>query len=126
MMARRGSAFPELEQAIAERALADPIAALAFVKDVALLLKDCLVDARVPRRDKWVLAAVGAYLVSPLDLVSDSVPVLGQLDDLGIALWGLRRLLHAAGSPVITDLWRGDDDGLALVLSAAGMHRRPT
>lgn len=125
-MARRGSPFSEVDQAAAERALGDPIAALAFVKDVALLLKDCVIDARVPRRDKWVLVAVGGYLVSPLDLISDSVPVLGQLDDLGIALWGLRRLLHAAGPTVITDLWRGDDDGLALVLSAAGMHRQPT
>lgn len=125
-MARRASPFPEVDKAAAERALGDPIAALVFVKDVALLLKDCVVDVRVPRRDKWFLAAVGSYLVSPLDLISDSVPVLGQLDDLGIALWGLRRLLHAAGSAVVADLWRGDDDGLALVLSAAGMHRQPT
>jgi uncharacterized membrane protein YkvA (DUF1232 family) len=125
-MAQRAAPIPDADLAAAERALRDPIAALTFVRDVALLLKDCVVDVRVPRRDKWVLAAVGAYLLSPLDVIPESVPVLGQLDDLGIALWGLRRLLHAAGPQVVTDLWRGDDDGLALVLSVAGLHRQPT
>lgn len=120
-MARRGSPFPEADQAAAERALGDPIAALVFVKNVALLLKDCAFDARVPRRDKWLLATVAAYLLSPVDVIPDAIPVLGQLDDLGIAVWGLRRLLHAAGPALVEQLWRGTDDGLTLVLSAAGM-----
>lgn len=120
-MARRGSPFPEADQAAAERTLGDPIAALTFVKDVALLLKDCVVTARVPRREKWILAAIAAYLFSPVDVIPDVIPVLGQFDDLGIAVWGLRRLLHAAGPALVEELWRGTDDGLALVLSAAGM-----
>jgi uncharacterized membrane protein YkvA (DUF1232 family) len=105
----------------AERTPGDPMSALAFIKDVALLLKDCAIDARVPRVEKWILAAVAVYLLSPVDLVPDVIPVFGQLDDLGVAIWALRRLLHAAGPDVVRDLWRGDDEGLALVLSAAGI-----
>ena len=123
-MARRGSPFSEADQVAAERTLGDPISALVFIKDVALLLKDCAFDARVPRRDKWVLAAVALYLLSPVDLVPDVLPVLGQLDDLGIAVWGLRRMLHGAGPALVEQLWRGTEDGLALVLSAAGMGGR--
>jgi uncharacterized membrane protein YkvA (DUF1232 family) len=108
----------------AERALGDPVSALVFIKDTALLLKDCAFDARVPRQEKWILAAVALYLLSPVDVVPDVIPVLGQLDDLGLAIWGLRRLLQAAGPVVVRDLWRGDDEGLALVLSAAGMDLR--
>jgi uncharacterized membrane protein YkvA (DUF1232 family) len=120
-MARLGSPLLRgVDADAAERALSDPVAALVFVKDVALLLKDCAMDARVMRRDKWVLAAVAVYLLSPVDLVPDVIPVLGQMDDLGLAIWGLRRLLQSAGADVVSDLWRGDDDGLALVLSAAG------
>jgi uncharacterized membrane protein YkvA (DUF1232 family) len=108
----------------AERALGDPVSALVFVKDAALLLKDCAIDARVPRQDKWILAGVALYLLSPVDVVPDAIPVLGQLDDLGLVIWALRRLLQAAGPDVVRDLWRGDDEGLALVLSAAGMDFR--
>lgn len=123
-MARRGSPFSEADPAAAERALGDPIAALVFVKDVALLLKDCALDARIPRREKWVLIAVAVYLISPIDVIPDVIPVLGQLDDLGIAVWGLRRLLHAAGPGLVEQLWRGTYDGLTLVLTAAGMGGR--
>ncbi|HSK97024.1 MAG TPA: DUF1232 domain-containing protein [Euzebyales bacterium] len=123
-MARLGSPLQGVDADAAERTLSDPVAALVFVKDVALLLKDCALDARVPRQVKWVLGVVALYLLSPVDLVPDVIPILGQLDDLGLALWALRRLLQAAGPAVVHDLWRGSDDGLALVLSVAGMSLR--
>lgn len=120
-MARRGPTIPGVDQRAVDRVMGDPVTALVFVKDLALLFKDCAFDARVARRDKWVLAAVAAYLLSPVDLIPDAIPVIGQIDDLSIAVLGLRHLLRAAGPRVVKDLWRGTDDGLALLLSAAGM-----
>jgi uncharacterized membrane protein YkvA (DUF1232 family) len=108
----------------AERALGDPASALVFLKDVALLLKDCAFDARVPRLDKWILVAAAVYLLSPVDLVPDVIPIRGRMDDLGLIIWALRRLLKSAGPNVVRDLWRGTDEGLALVLGAAGMELR--
>jgi len=43
-----------------------------------------LKDPRTPRVSKWLLGAALVYLASPVDLVPDFVPVLGQLDDLVI------------------------------------------
>ena len=46
-------------------------------------------DPRVPWYAKWIVVATAAYAISPIDLVPDFIPVLGQLDDLIIVPLGL-------------------------------------
>jgi uncharacterized membrane protein YkvA (DUF1232 family) len=72
------------------------------VRDHVAVVRRLLVDPRVRRRDRVVLLGLLAYLVSPIDLVPDFIPVLGQLDDVVVAVlvlrW-LRRSLEARGVP---------------------------
>lgn len=71
-------------------------------------------DPRVPTRQKLVLAAVAGYLVFPIDIIPDFIPVLGQLDDLGVLIFGLDFFIRNAPKEVVEEhmgrIARNDDD----------------
>jgi uncharacterized membrane protein YkvA (DUF1232 family) len=54
------------------------------------LAANMLRDDRVPPEARGALVVGGAYVISPIDLIPGFIPVLGQLDDLLVALLGLR------------------------------------
>ena len=105
------------------RAIAREVA--QFVPDVAMLFRDVAKDPRVPRRVKYEVAAAAAYLVLPLDLIPDFIPGLGQIDDVAVIGWAVRRLLLGAGENVLREHWRGTDRGLELLLQAAAAGLSP-
>lgn len=100
----------------------DARALARFVPDCLVLVGRLLRDDRVPRRRKLLLVALGAYLASPIDLVPDIVPVLGQLDDALVAGLVLRAVLRSGGSALLTELWPGPDRSLQVVLRAAAVQ----
>ena len=55
---------------------------MKFFKDLKMFLTDVAHDERIPSRDKKVLVAMIALLISPIDLIPDWIPVFGLLDDL--------------------------------------------
>jgi uncharacterized membrane protein YkvA (DUF1232 family) len=86
------------------------------VPDCAVLFKRLLKDPRVPRRAKVALALVVPYLVSPVDLIPDFIPVLGQLDDALVVAVAFGYVARTAGRELIEQQWPGSDRGLRLVL----------
>ena len=52
------------------------------LKRQAAAMKYALEDPRTPRAAKLLGAAFLAYLLSPIDLIPDFIPVVGQLDDI--------------------------------------------
>jgi uncharacterized membrane protein YkvA (DUF1232 family) len=98
-----------------------PARALArFVPDCALLFGRLVRDDRVPRRRKLPLALLAAYLVSPIDLVPDFIPVAGQLDDAILVALVLRSVVRSAGPELIREHWGGPEESLRAVLRLAG------
>ena len=95
-------------------------AAARFLPDCAVLLGRLARDPRVPRMRRWSLALLGLYLVSPIDLVPDFLPVIGQLDDALLVLVALRGVVRAAGVGIVREHWPGPDRSLAALLRAAG------
>jgi len=53
-----------------------------------------------PRAARWVAIAVIAYAVSPIDLVPDFIPVLGQLDDLILIPLGIALAVRLTPKPL--------------------------
>jgi uncharacterized membrane protein YkvA (DUF1232 family) len=82
-------------------------------------------DTAVPFSTRvWLWLLVG-YLVSPLDLVPDFVPVLGYADDAVLVAITLRAVARRAGPEALRRNWPGTDAGLASVCSLAGVPLQP-
>jgi uncharacterized membrane protein YkvA (DUF1232 family) len=90
-----------------------------FIPDCVILLRRLLGDERVPRKRKFVLVALVGYLLLPLDLVPDFIPVAGQLDDVIVAAAGLRYALRSGGTQLLEEHWPGPPLSLNAVLRVA-------
>lgn len=90
-----------------------------IVKLVGRLLK----DPRVPRRAKITLGLAAAYVVSPVDLIPEIVPVIGWADDIIILMFALDSLIERAGEEVVQEHWDGPGDLLSLVRDVVGLSR---
>ena len=53
-----------------------------FGSDCVVFIKAVASDDRIPSRDKKVILACLALVVSPLDLIPDWIPIIGILDDI--------------------------------------------
>lgn len=72
-------------------------------------------DPRVPPRSKAILVVLGAYLASPVDLIPDFLPGIGQLDDLAVIAFALDQMLNRVDPTIVREHWEGDEDVLQLV-----------
>ena len=87
-----------------------------LVGDVVVLLKRLVVDSEVPRGTRWWLAGLLLYLLLPIDLVPDFIPVLGYADDAIIVAIALRYAIRTAGRAAIERHWPGTAEGLESLL----------
>ncbi len=89
-------------------------AALALPNLIKLLGR-LMRDPRVPGRSKALVGLTLGYLLSPVDLLPDAIPVLGQADDLLLAAFAVSHLLRSAGEEVVLEHWDGSRDLLEVI-----------
>jgi uncharacterized membrane protein YkvA (DUF1232 family) len=97
----------------------DAVALARFIPDCVVLMRRLVGDEQVPLRRKLVLFALLVYLLMPIDLVPDFLPVIGQLDDVIIAALALRYALRAGGPELLRTHWPGPDRSLQIVIRLA-------
>jgi uncharacterized membrane protein YkvA (DUF1232 family) len=85
------------------------------IPDVARLVRDLLSDRRAPVAVRLALVGLLAWLLNPIDLIPEFIPVLGPLDDVVVAIIVLRYVRRRLGDEELRRRWRGTDDGLRLV-----------
>jgi uncharacterized membrane protein YkvA (DUF1232 family) len=91
-----------------------------FVPDLGVLFLRLARDRRVQPLRRLQLIVLGAYLVSPIDLIPDFIPVVGHLDDAAVAALVLRSVVRSAGPQVVCEHWPGSWRSLNVVLRLAG------
>jgi uncharacterized membrane protein YkvA (DUF1232 family) len=86
--------------------------AMRLLPDTLRLVRSIARDRTIPRRTRWLVWALVAYLALPIDLVPDFVPVVGYADDAILVTLVLRHVIRRAGPDKLRQHWPGSDDGL--------------
>jgi len=95
--------------------------ALRILPDLLRLLSRLAADRALPHRVRVGLAALLAYLASPIDLVPDFIPVLGYTDDAVVVAVALRWVVRRAGVEAVRRNWPGTEDGFAVLCRITGL-----
>lgn len=111
---------PEGRSIQSKRLVAD---AALMLPNILKLIGRLLLDPRVPRRAKITLGVAAAYVVSPIDLIPDVIPVIGWADDVLLVLFAIDSLIERAGPEIVDEHWDGPGDLLSLVREAVGLSR---
>ena len=61
------------------------------------------------------MAATFLYFISPIDVIPDIAPVVGQLDDLLLIAFAINRIVKVSGPSVVEEHWDGDQNVLELI-----------
>src|SRR5581483_4359336 len=105
-----------------------------FLKNAILLIPNFLKllfrlfrDPRVPLAEKALLVGAIVYVISPLDLIPDFIPFIGEVDDLYFVALTLLRLFARTPDAVIREHWDGGGDiaGVANKIVRAAQYILP-
>lgn len=88
---------------------------LFLLPDFFILVCRLAVDDRVPNKKKIVAGAILAYLIMPIDIIPDFIPVIGHIDDLVLAVLGLNMILNDIDKQILLDNWSGKGNLLELL-----------
>ncbi|MGY1808291.1 YkvA family protein [Blastococcus sp. SYSU D00669] len=95
-------------------------------KELARFLPDCVTTVRrlrahpaVPRRARLAVGFAGLWVLSPIDLIPEFLPVIGPLDDVVVVALALRYAARQVPREVVLEAWPGNPRLIERLLGAA-------
>ena len=73
------------------------------------LIYQLMADPRVPMKFKLLIPAALIYLISPIDLIRDFIPIVGHFDDILIILLALTFFIGRASKSIISEASKKDE-----------------
>jgi uncharacterized membrane protein YkvA (DUF1232 family) len=96
-------------------------AAARLLPDTLRLVRRLGTDRSLPITVRLLIWILIGYLLLPIDVIPDFVPVLGYADDVVAVMLVLRLVVRRAGPEALARHWPGTPDGLAVVSRLAGI-----
>jgi uncharacterized membrane protein YkvA (DUF1232 family) len=87
-------------------------ALLRALPDLIRLITRLVGDPVLPRAAKIALGAAALYLLSPVDLVPDFIPLVGYIDDVLLAAVLLDGILNWVDRGLVLKYWPGNPASL--------------
>jgi uncharacterized membrane protein YkvA (DUF1232 family) len=94
----------------------------SIVPDGVTTIRRLRHDPRVPRRAKVVVALAGLWLLSPIDLLPEFLPVIGPLDDVLVVTLALRYAARQVPREVLVAAWPGKPRVLERLLAGRAVR----
>jgi uncharacterized membrane protein YkvA (DUF1232 family) len=94
-------------------------ALLRALPDIVRTIGGLALDPVLPKAAKIALGAAVLYLVSPVDLIPDFVPVLGYLDDVFVAAILIDGMLNFVDRGLVLKYWPGSPESLERIARSA-------
>ncbi|MGH9279662.1 MAG: YkvA family protein [Acidimicrobiales bacterium] len=79
-----------------------------FLPACATLVGRLRTDPRVPRRAKVAVVLAGLWVLSPIDLIPEFIPIIGPLDDVVVVALALRYAARRVPWAVLAEAWPAD------------------
>jgi uncharacterized membrane protein YkvA (DUF1232 family) len=100
------------------------------LKELAAFLPDCATtarrlrrDPRVPTRAKVAIGVALLWLLSPIDLIPEFLPVIGPLDDVVVIALAFRYAARQVPRQVLLEAWPGKPSTIERLLGPDRSNR---
>jgi uncharacterized membrane protein YkvA (DUF1232 family) len=93
---------------------------VGIIPDVLRLVRSIIADRSAPLDVRLVLVGLLVWIISPIDLIPEFIPVLGPLDDVVVAIASMRFVRRRMGSDELRRRWAGTPEGFALLARVIG------